>query len=72
MNAASNVKVPLSKKVLVGFFVAALGAVLPLVGLYHVPVYLQAIITAGEYGFASWIVKEERHYLEPALQNADK
>lgn len=59
--------VPVSRKVLVGLAVAAVGAVLPLVGVYEVPAYLQGFISSAEYAAAAFLVTEQEKYLLPAL-----
>lgn len=47
------------RKVWVGLIAAGVGILLPALHVYHVPPADQAMITAGEYFLASYIVKEE-------------
>lgn len=46
-------------KVAAGLIASLVGFVLPLVGVYHVPADVQAIITAAEYFAAAWLVGED-------------
>lgn len=67
MGTSSLPNPPLSRKVIAGFIVAGVGALLPLVGVYHVAPELQGLISTAEYGLASFLYREEETYLKLAL-----
>ena len=50
---------PINRKVIAATLAAAVGALLPLLGVYTVSPEFQAIISAGEAFAAGWLVREE-------------
>lgn len=50
---------PISRKVIAGALAAGVGALLPLLGIYHVSAEAQSIISAAEAFAAGWLFKEE-------------
>ena len=67
MTAPNAPKPPISRKVIVGLLAAGVGALLPLIGVYHVPAFVQGYISTAEYAVASFAVSEEETYLVKAL-----
>lgn len=67
MASTTAPKPPISRKVIVGALAAGLGALLPLLHVYTVPVFVQGFISTAEYSIASYAVKEETNYLKIAL-----
>ena len=50
---------PISRKVIAAALAAGVGALLPLLGVYHVPAVYQSLISAAEAFAAGWLVHEE-------------
>lgn len=70
---STTTAVPVSKKVWVGFLAALVATVIQAVIPGYTPdPTVAALITAVVGYAASFLVKEEKKYLQPALANADK
>jgi hypothetical protein len=50
---------PISRKVIAAALAAGVGALLPVLGVYHVSAEAQSLISAAEAFAAGWLVKEE-------------
>lgn len=65
--------VPISKKVWVGFLASVIATVIQAVVPGYTPDPAVAAIITAVIGYASsFLVKEEKKYLQPALANADQ
>lgn len=56
------IHVPVSRKAVAALVVAGVGALLPLLGIYHVSAEAQSLISAGEAGVAAFAVGDGIKY----------